>query len=178
MWNQLREGELLHLRQLQSNPLRDPAMAPRQRSATRANPGAGRAPRNPARGSLTGPSASWRSQKAAILLEFSTMEIRFDFASSQIRARGVAVCSRDVLERICCLRKRRQLRPLKWPAWAQPGSPTHSRSSSRRLSPPEPHFDTSIGIFDGQSDIGGALEPAAPLTTQPTASTPHNSGGL
>lgn len=48
------------------------------------------------------------------------------------------------------------------PAWSQPGSPTH------RQVPPPPdfhrpskNFDTKIGMFQGQSDIGGALVPGS-----------------
>lgn len=48
------------------------------------------------------------------------------------------------------------------PAWAQPGSPTHVQVAP----PPEFHrpstnFDTPIGIFTGQSDIGSALVPGS-----------------
>jgi hypothetical protein len=47
------------------------------------------------------------------------------------------------------------------PDWAQPGSPTH-----KQVPPPagfhraSRNFDTPIGIFQGQSDIGAALVPA------------------
>ena len=46
------------------------------------------------------------------------------------------------------------------PAWAQPGSATHTQTAP----PPDFHrpsrnFDTPIGIFDGQSDIGSAGVP-------------------
>ncbi len=46
------------------------------------------------------------------------------------------------------------------PAWAQPGSATHTQVAP----PPDFHrpsrnFETPIGIFDGQSDIGGAVVP-------------------
>src|SRR5580704_14481015 len=48
------------------------------------------------------------------------------------------------------------------PAWAQPGSPTHTQVAP----PPDFHrpsrnFDTPIGIFDGQSDIGSPLVPGS-----------------
>ena len=48
------------------------------------------------------------------------------------------------------------------PAWAQPGSPTHEQ-----VPPPtdfhraSKNFDTSIGVFDGQSDVGAALVPGS-----------------
>jgi hypothetical protein len=48
------------------------------------------------------------------------------------------------------------------PAWAQPGSPTHVQvPPPADFHRPSRTFDTSIGIFDGQSDIGGALEPGS-----------------
>jgi len=48
------------------------------------------------------------------------------------------------------------------PAWAQPGSATHVQVAP----PPDFHrpsknFDTPIGIFEGQSDIGSALVPGS-----------------
>jgi hypothetical protein len=48
------------------------------------------------------------------------------------------------------------------PAWAQPGSATHVQ-----VAPPQDfhrasrNFDTPIGIFEGQSDIGGPLLPGS-----------------
>jgi hypothetical protein len=48
------------------------------------------------------------------------------------------------------------------PAWAQPGSATHTQVAP----PPDFHrasrtFDTPIGIFQAQSDVGGALLPGS-----------------
>jgi len=48
------------------------------------------------------------------------------------------------------------------PAWAQPGSATHTQVAP----PPDFHrpsrnFDTPIGIFEGQSDIGSAVVPGS-----------------
>jgi hypothetical protein len=48
------------------------------------------------------------------------------------------------------------------PSWAQPGSPTHTQVAP----PPDFHrpsknFDTPIGIFQGQSDIGSPLVPGS-----------------
>lgn len=48
------------------------------------------------------------------------------------------------------------------PAWAEPGSATHTQ-----VAPPSDfhrgsrNYETPIGIFDGQSDIGGALVPGS-----------------
>jgi len=55
------------------------------------------------------------------------------------------------------------------PAWAQPGSATHTQVAP----PPDFHrptktFATPIGIFDAQSDIGGALVPGS-ATYDPAA---------
>jgi len=64
------------------------------------------------------------------------------------------------------------------PDWAQPGSPTH-----RQVPPPADFhrpskiFNTPIGIFDGQADIGSALVPGSasydPATKQYTI---HSAG--
>ena len=48
------------------------------------------------------------------------------------------------------------------PSWAQPGSATYTQVAP----PPDFHrasrnFDTPIGVFDGQSDIGGAVVPGS-----------------
>jgi len=64
------------------------------------------------------------------------------------------------------------------PDWAQPGSPTHKQV------PPPPgfhrpsrNFETPIGIFDGQSDIGGALVPASASYDRATKTyTIHSAG--
>jgi hypothetical protein len=64
------------------------------------------------------------------------------------------------------------------PDWALPGSPTHTQ-----VAPPadfhraSTNFDTAIGVFDGQSDIGSALTPGSasydPATKQYTI---HSAG--
>jgi hypothetical protein len=44
------------------------------------------------------------------------------------------------------------------PDWALPGSPTHTQvPPPAGFHRPSRNFDTPIGVFDGQSDIGGAL---------------------
>lgn len=55
------------------------------------------------------------------------------------------------------------------PDWAQPGSSTHSQVAP----PPDFHrpsitFQTPIGIFDGQSDVGSALVPGSATYDAPT----------
>ena len=46
------------------------------------------------------------------------------------------------------------------PAWAQPGSATHVQvAPPADFHRPSRNFDTPIGIFEGQSDIGSALVP-------------------
>jgi len=48
------------------------------------------------------------------------------------------------------------------PAWAQPGSATHVQvAPPADFHRPSRNFETPIGIFDGQSDIGAALVPGS-----------------
>lgn len=48
------------------------------------------------------------------------------------------------------------------PDWAQPGSATHQQvAPPADFHRPSRNFDTPIGIFEGQSDIGGALAPGS-----------------
>ena len=48
------------------------------------------------------------------------------------------------------------------PDWAQPGSDTHDQvPPPADFHRPSRNFDTSIGIFQGQSDIGGAVVPGS-----------------
>jgi hypothetical protein len=64
------------------------------------------------------------------------------------------------------------------PAWAQPGSATHTQVAP----PPDFHrpsknFDTPIGIFDGQSDIGSAQVPGSATYDAGTKQYTINSAG-
>ncbi len=48
------------------------------------------------------------------------------------------------------------------PAWAQPGSATHTQvAPPAGFHRPSRNFDTPIGIFSGQSDIGSAVVPGS-----------------
>jgi hypothetical protein len=48
------------------------------------------------------------------------------------------------------------------PDWAQPGSPTHVQvPPPADFHRPSKNFETPIGVFDGQSDIGAALVPGS-----------------
>jgi len=48
------------------------------------------------------------------------------------------------------------------PDWAQPGSATHVQvAPPRDFRRPSVNFDTPIGVFQGQSDIGGAVVPGS-----------------
>jgi hypothetical protein len=64
------------------------------------------------------------------------------------------------------------------PDWAQPASPTH-----KQVPPPagfhraSRNFDTPIGIFEGQSDIGGALVPGSASYDRATQRYTINSAG-
>jgi hypothetical protein len=64
------------------------------------------------------------------------------------------------------------------PAWAQPGSATHTQVAP----PPDFHrpsrnFETPIGIFDGQSDIGSAVLPGSASYDANTKQYTINSAG-
>jgi hypothetical protein len=64
------------------------------------------------------------------------------------------------------------------PAWAQPGSATHTQVAP----PPDFHrpsknFATPIGIFEGQSDIGGPLVPGSASYDAATKQYTINSAG-
>jgi hypothetical protein len=71
-----------------------------------------------------------------------------------------------------------QTAPSAAPAWAQPGSATHTQVAP----PPDFHrpsrnFDTPIGVFDGQSDIGSALVPGSASYDAATGQYTINSAG-
>jgi hypothetical protein len=64
------------------------------------------------------------------------------------------------------------------PDWAQPGSATHTQVAP----PPDFHrptqtFNTPIGIFDGQSDVGGPAVPGSASYNAATKQYTINSGG-
>ncbi len=68
--------------------------------------------------------------------------------------------------------------PPQAPAWAQPGSATHSQvAPPRDFHRPTRNYPGHIGIFDGQADVGGALVPGSasfdPATEQYTI---HSAG--
>ena len=68
--------------------------------------------------------------------------------------------------------------PVVVPAWAQPGSATHTQIAP----PPDFHrpsrnFNTPIGIFEGQSDIGGAARPGSASYDAATKHYTINSAG-
>ena len=52
--------------------------------------------------------------------------------------------------------------PQTAPAWAQPGSATHVQvAPPADFHRPSRNFDTAVGVFEGQSDIGAALVPGS-----------------
>jgi len=68
--------------------------------------------------------------------------------------------------------------PLVVPEWAYPGSPTHKQvPPPADFHRPGRNFDTPIGIFEGQSDIGGALVPASASYDASTGQYTINSAG-
>lgn len=64
------------------------------------------------------------------------------------------------------------------PAWAQPGSPTHTQvAPPADFHRPSRNYDTPIGIFQGQSDIGAALvEGSASFDAATGQYTIHSAG--
>jgi hypothetical protein len=64
------------------------------------------------------------------------------------------------------------------PDWAQPGSATHTQvAPPADFHRPSRNFDTPIGVFDGQSDIGGALVPGSASYDAATGRYTVNSAG-
>jgi hypothetical protein len=64
------------------------------------------------------------------------------------------------------------------PAWAQPGSPTHVQvPPPPGFSRPSRNFDTPIGVFQGQSDIGAAVVPGSASYDASTKQYTINSAG-
>jgi hypothetical protein len=64
------------------------------------------------------------------------------------------------------------------PAWAQPGSATHVQvAPPADFHRPSRNFDTPIGVFEGQSDIGSALAPGSASYDASTRQYTINSAG-
>lgn len=68
--------------------------------------------------------------------------------------------------------------PAAAPAWAQPGSATHTQvAPPADFHRPSKNFDTPIGIFDGQSDVGSAIVPGSASYDAATGQYTINSAG-
>jgi hypothetical protein len=64
------------------------------------------------------------------------------------------------------------------PDWAQPGSATHAQvAPPADFHRPSKNFDTPIGVFEGQSDIGGAVVPGSASYDAGTKQYTINSAG-
>src|SRR5271167_1694642 len=64
------------------------------------------------------------------------------------------------------------------PEWAQPGSPTHVQvPPPADFHRPSTNFDTPIGVFQGQSDIGSAVVPGSSSYDPATKQYTINSAG-
>jgi hypothetical protein len=64
------------------------------------------------------------------------------------------------------------------PAWAEPGSATHTQvAPPANFHRPSRNFDSPIGVFDGQSDIGAALVPGTASYDATTGQYTINSAG-
>jgi len=68
--------------------------------------------------------------------------------------------------------------PPEAPAWAQPGSATHMQvAPPADFHRPSHNFDSPIGVFEGQSDIGSALVPGSASYDAATSQyTIHSAG--
>ena len=68
--------------------------------------------------------------------------------------------------------------PAKVPDWAQPSSPTHVQvAPPSDFHKPSRNFDTPIGIFRGQSDVGAAAVPGSASFDPATGQYTVNSAG-
>lgn len=66
----------------------------------------------------------------------------------------------------------------KVPGWAQPGSPTHVQvAPPSEFHRPSRNFDTPVGIFEGQSDVGAAVTPGGASFDAATGKYTVNSAG-
>lgn len=66
----------------------------------------------------------------------------------------------------------------KVPDWAEPSSPTHVQvAPPKGFHKPSKNFDTPIGIFDGQSDVGAAAVPGSATFDANTDEYTINSAG-
>ncbi len=64
------------------------------------------------------------------------------------------------------------------PAWAQPGSATHTQvAPPADFHRPGKNFDTPLGLFEGQSDIGSAVLPGSASYDARTKQFTINSAG-
>jgi hypothetical protein len=64
------------------------------------------------------------------------------------------------------------------PDWAQPGSPTHKQvPPPTDFHRPSRNFDTPIGLFEGQSEIGSAVVPGSATYNEATKQYTINSAG-
>lgn len=76
------------------------------------------------------------------------------------------------------LMPRAQTTPATAPAWAQPGSATHVQvAPPADFHRPSRNFDVPLGVFAGQSDIGGALAPGSASYDAATGQYTINSAG-
>src|SRR3954468_14924655 len=104
-----------------------------------------------------------RAIDAAVLLKFISMGIALRSGDTRLSGRSsllfFTLCAAPCL--LCAQNMPSTAAPQSAvPDWAQPGSPTH-----KQVPPPEDfhrpsrNFDTPIGLFEGQSDIGSAVVP-------------------
>ena len=112
------------------------------------------------------------------LLKWVAMRIRnsFRFSYSTLLLAALGLCERNA---DASTPRRRLPNPLPpTPDWAQPGSATHQQvAPPADFHRPSRNFDTPIGIFDGQSDVGSALVPGSASFDAATGQYTINSAG-
>jgi hypothetical protein len=102
------------------------------------------------------------------------------FANSRVDRSSLLVLTLLLVAtpRLVCAQAAKQTAQPAVPAWAQPGSATHTQvSPPAGFHRPSKNFDTPIGIFQGQSDIGSAVVPGSASYDEGTKQYTINSAG-
>src|SRR3954468_8968126 len=122
-----------------------------------------------------------RAIDAAILLKFISMEITLGRGGFRRSGRSsllfLTLCAAPCL--LCAQNMPSTATPQSAvPDWAQPGSPTHKQvPPPADFHRPSRNFDTAIGSFEGQSDIGSAVVPGSATYDAATKQYTINSAG-
>ncbi len=107
----------------------------------------------------------------------SFLRPRFQFRNTAIKVYSVLLIAMICTGSECIYAQAEINRPAV-PDWAQPGSPTHKQvPPPADFHRPSRNYDTAIGIFQGQSDIGAALVPGNASYDSATKQYTINSAG-